>query len=100
MPALAPLDADVAAALGAQNPGAQGQAGRTQDQPAHSAGPSRNHLEPIERGLSDLARATPWNPHLSTLLALCDALGIALSTMTVDVFGPPTNVEIDVSDLT
>lgn len=45
--------------------------GLTQEQLAHAAGISRNHLQLLERGVGGVA-----NPRLATLYALADALGV------------------------
>jgi transcriptional regulator with XRE-family HTH domain len=48
-------------------------AGLTQEQLAHAAGISRNHLQLLERGVGEIA-----NPRLATIYALANALGVAV----------------------
>ncbi len=67
----------------------------TQEQAAHAAGISRNHLQVIELGLSDRASKKPFNPHLSVLLNLCSALDVELVRVVVDVFGPPPGITVE-----
>lgn len=45
--------------------------GLSQEELAHAAGISRNHLQLLERGVGRVA-----NPRLATLYALADALGV------------------------
>jgi transcriptional regulator with XRE-family HTH domain len=45
--------------------------GMTQEQLAHAAGISRNHVQLLERGIG-----TETNPRLTTLYALADALQV------------------------
>lgn len=94
VPKIPELDARVARELGLRLRRAREEAGLTQEQAAHAAGISRNHLQVIERGLSDRASAKPFNPHLSVLLNLCSALDVELVRVVVDVFGPPRGIEV------
>lgn len=63
--------------------------GLSQEAVAHRAGISRNHLQVIEQGLSDRVNQSPWNPHLSVLVRLCDALEVDLVHVLRDVFAAP-----------
>lgn len=97
VPSVPPIDADAAVALGTRMKELRQAAGLTQEKLAHRAGISRNHVQLIEKGLSDRSNPSPWNPHLSTLVALCEALGVSV-TQVVDVFDAPphgTHVEYD-----
>lgn len=90
MPSAPQIDADVSAALGQRIKQLREASGKSQEDVAYAAGISRNHLQVIEMGLSDRTHRRPWNPHLSTLVALCKALDVNLtSIITVDLFGPP-----------
>lgn len=72
----------------------------TQEQVAHAAGISRNHLQVIESGLSDRASRKPFNPHLSVLLNLCNAVGIQLADVVIDVFPPPSGAALEYEEPT
>lgn len=89
MPSVPPIDPQVSRALGVRIRAAREAAGLNQEDLAHAAGISRNHLQLIEQGRSDRRTRTPWNPHLSVLLELCRALDINLSEVVIDIFGPP-----------
>lgn len=95
MPSAPPLDADLAAALGRRLRALREAAGKSQEAVAHDAGISRNHMQVIEMGLSDRSRPTPWNPHLSTLVALCAALDVSVTDVIRDVFGEPGGVTVE-----
>lgn len=69
----------------------------SQEEVAHRAGISRNQYQLIERGLSNRESATPANPRLSTLVALCDALDTSVTDLVVDIFGPPHGLRVEVS---
>lgn len=62
----------------------------SQETVAQAAGISRNHLQVIEMGLSDRTSKKPWNPHLSVLIALCDALGVGVAAV-IDVIDAPSD---------
>ena len=70
--------------------------GASQEDVAHRAGISRNHLQVIEMGLSDRASKKPFNPHLSVLLNMCRALDVSMTDVIIDVFGPPSGVVVEV----
>lgn len=56
-----------------------------QDKLAEAVGISRVQLQNIEYGWSDRAKRTPSNPRLSTVIALCQALGV---NFRIDVTHP------------
>lgn len=87
VPKVPHLDAQVARDLGLRLRRAREDAGLSQEQVAHTAGISRNHLQVIEQGLSDRASRNPFNPHLSVLLNLCQALQIDVLTVMSEVPG-------------
>ena len=89
VPSVPPIDPVVSMALGTRLREVREAAGLAQEDVAHAAGISRNHLQLIEQGRSDRRTGTPWNPHLSVLVALCDALEVSVAAITIDVFGPP-----------
>jgi len=89
VPSVPPIDPRVSTALGTRLREVREAAGLNQEDVAHAAGISRNHLQLIEQGRSDRSSGRPWNPHLSVLVALCDALDINVAAITIDVFGPP-----------
>lgn len=95
MPKVPPLDDDVARALGDFLKRAREASGASQEDVAHRAGISRNHLQVIEKGLSDRATKKSFNPHLSVLLNMCNALDVSLTDAVVEVFGPPTDIVIE-----
>lgn len=70
----------------------------TQEQVAHAAGISRNHLQVIESGLSDRASRKPFNPHLSVLLNLCNAVGIQLADVVIEVFPPMSGTVLEYTE--
>lgn len=88
MPKLPPQDPAVSDALGKRVKALREAAGLSQEKVALAAGISRNHLQVIEKGQSDRSRPKPWNPHLSTLLALSHALGVSLADLTIDIAPP------------
>ena len=98
MPKVPPLDEDVARELGAFLKRAREASGATQEDVAHRAGISRNHLQVIEMGLSDRASKKPFNPHLSVLLNMCRALDVSIADAVIDVFGPPSGVVVEVAE--
>ena len=100
MPKVPPLDEDVARELGAFLKRAREASGATQEDVAHRAGISRNHLQVIEMGLSDRASKKPFNPHLSVLLNMCRALDVSMTDVIIDVFGPPSDLVIEVAEET
>lgn len=61
--------------------------GLSQEALAQQVGISTNHLQLLESGLSDRKKGTPANPRLSTLLALSQALEVALG----DLLSPVTH---------
>ena len=99
MPSVPSADRAVAEALGARLRQVREAGGWSQEAVAHRAGISRNHLQLIEQGLSDRASRAPFNPHLSLLMALCQALEMDLSRLVVDIFGPPSGLAVEVGDL-
>jgi transcriptional regulator with XRE-family HTH domain len=54
----------------------------SQERLAHSAGISANTYQRYEKGQS--RPGTPMNPHLSTIIALCQALGVRLTEILPD----------------
>ena len=96
VPKVPPLDEDVARELGAFLKRTREASGASQEDVAHRAGISRNHLQVIEMGLSDRASKKPFNPHLSVLLNMCRALDVSMSDVIIDVFGPPSGVVVEV----
>ncbi len=95
MPRVPNLDPQVARDLGLRLRRAREDAGLTQEQAAHNAGISRNHLQVIEQGLSDRASRAPFNPHLSVLLNLCEALEVELARVVIDVWGPVPGIVVE-----
>lgn len=89
------LDARVAWKLGQRLRQARQDAGLTQEQAAHAAGISRNHLQVIEQGMSDRATRAPFNPHLSLLLNLCRAVQIDLAHLVLEVWGPIPGIVVE-----
>lgn len=59
--------------------------GLSQEDVAHAAGMSRNHLQLLEAGLSN-RDGTPANPRLSTLISLAAALGTDVPTVVGVMF--------------
>lgn len=100
MPKVPPLDEDVARELGAFLKRTREASGASQEDVAHRAGISRNHLQVIEMGLSDRASKKPFNPHLSVLLNMCRALDVSMTDVIIDVFGPPSDLVIEVAEET
>ena len=99
VPTLQPIDPEVSRALGARIRELRITRKKPQEQIAHAAGISRNHLQNIERGVNDRTSGTPWNPHLSTLLVISDALEVSLSELTADIFQPPGDPVVEAADL-
>lgn len=95
MPKAPDLDAHVARELGLRLRRAREDAGLTQEQVAHEAGISRNHLQVIEQGLSNRTTRSPFNPHLSLLLNLCRAVQIDLAHLVLEVWGPVPGIVVE-----
>jgi len=85
----ATADAEPSRALGHRLRELRETAGYSQEKVAQAAGISRNHVQLIAAGLSDRRTRTPWNPHLSVLVAMCDALGVSV----IDLFAGVGDVE-------
>ena len=98
MPSVPSADPVAAAALGVRLRQIREARGWSQETVAHRAGISRNHLQLIEQGLSDRTSRSPFNPHLSLLMALCRALEVDLASVVVDVFGPPSGLGVELDD--
>lgn len=81
MPSVPSLEPQVAEALGSRVRELRTAAGMTQEQLAHRAGISRNHVQVIERGWQHKSDPAPSNPHLSVLLRLSAAMGVSIDAV-------------------
>lgn len=89
----------MSAALGAYLREARLTAGLSQEAVAYRAGISRNQVQLIEAGLSSRADGgKPWNPHLSTLVAMCAALDVPVGPLVDYALGLRAEVVVEVGD--
>ena len=95
VPPGAPSELEVAKALGARLRALRERAGITQERASQIAGISRNHYQLLELGLSDRAKASPANPRLRTLVALCQAYETTMPQLMIEIFSPPLDIVVD-----
>jgi transcriptional regulator with XRE-family HTH domain len=99
VPSLPPIDPAMSVALGGYLRDARVRAGLSQEAVAHRAGISRNQVQLIEAGLSSRADGgKPWNPHLSTLVAVCAALDVPVGPLVDYALGLRAEVVVEIGD--